>query len=394
MAIEEKELFAGKHVLAVEQALSLPFCTWLLTMKGFDVIRVEPPIGDPNRRVGNQIADETHMAYYFLTINSGKKSITLNLKKDEGKEIFHELIKKWRVDIFCTNQLPAQYERLGIDYETLKGLNETLIWAGISGFGPDRSEAAYDPMIQAQTGVMDVTGEPDRDPMMLGIPIADLIASYAAYTGIMEALYKLEKLGKGSRIDISMTRATLAMLAVKLPLAAAGMDMTRNGNTHKVFAPVSTFRTADGFIMIAVGNDRQWAELVKFPGFESLDRPEYNRNVGRISNVNKLNTEIRDITKTRQTDELIKLFRDVNIPISRVNSLADVLADPYLENMTLRSRDPVTGVELTLTPPLDEIPYLDRNQTFPPRLGEHNGEILGEFLGYDLDKLRSQDIIL
>jgi len=249
-------------------------------------------------------------------------------------------------------------------------------------------------MIQAQTGVMDVTGEPDRDPMMLGIPIADLMASYAAYTGIMEALYKLEKLGKGSRIDISMTRATLAMLAVKLPLAAVGLNMKRNGNTHKVFAPVSTFRTVDGFIMIAVGNDRQWAELVKFPGFESLDRPEYRQNVGRITNVRVLNDEIREITKTRETDELIDLFRSVNIPISKVNSLDDVLADPYLESMTLRSKDPVTGVELKLTPPPDEIPYLDRDQRFPPRLGEHNEEILGKFLGYDLGKLRSQEIIV
>ncbi|OGL43710.1 MAG: hypothetical protein A2161_13375 [Candidatus Schekmanbacteria bacterium RBG_13_48_7] len=394
MAIEEKELFEGKHVLAVEQALSMPYCTWLLGLKGMDVLRVEPPIGDPNRRVGNQIGDETHMAYYFLTINNNKKSITLNLKKEEGRKILHELVEKWPVDIFCTNQLPSHYKGLGIDYETLSELNKCIIWAGISGFGPERPEAAYDPMIQAQTGIMYVTGERDRDPMMVGVPIADMMASYAAYTGVMEGLYKLEKLGTGSRHDISMAQATLAMLAVKLPLEAAGISMIRNGNTHNVFAPVSTFRTSDGFIMIAVGNDRQWEAMVKFPGFEVLDRPEYKYNAGRIKNVEKLNDEVREITRTKTTDELIRNFRDVNIPISKVNTVADVIEDPYLEKMTLRTKDPVTGTELILTPPPETIPYLERDQTFAPRLGEHNKEILEQFLGYDLNKLKTDEIIV
>jgi len=393
MAIEEKELFEGKHVLAVEQALSMPYCTWLLGLKGMDVIRVEPPVGDPNRRVGNQIGDETHMAYYFLTINNNKKSITLNLKEEKGRNILHELVEKWPVDILCTNQLPSQYKALGIDYETLSGINPGLIWAGISGFGPDRPEAAYDPMIQAQTGIMHLTGERDRDPMMVGVPIADMMASYAAYTGVMEGLYKLEKLGRGSRFDITMSRATLAMLAVKLPLETAGITMMRNGNTHNVFAPVSTFRTRDGFIMIAVGNDRQWKEMVAFPGFESLDRPEYEKNAGRISRVDKLNEEIRNITSTMATEDLITRFRKARIPISRVADMNDIMNDPYLENMTLRTKDPVTGTELVLTPAPDEIPYLDRYQTFAPRLGEHNNEILCDLLGYDLETLASENII-
>src|SRR4030042_534783 len=184
------------------------------------------------------------------------------------------------------------------------------------------------------------------------------------------------------------------MLAVKLPLEAAGISMIRNGNTHNVFAPVSTFRTSDGFIMIAVGNDRQWEAMVKFPGFEVLDRPEYKYNAGRIKNVEKLNDEVREITRTKTTDELIRNFRDVNIPISKVNTVADVIEDPYLEKMTLRTKDPVTGTELILTPPPETIPYLERDQTFAPRLGEHNKEILEQFLGYDLNKLKTDEIIV
>jgi len=391
----EDALFHGMTVLSLEQALAMPYCSYRLSLEGMRVIRIEPPRGDPNRYVGQLVADEEGMRSYFLGINAGKESVTLNLKEEAGRALLHELVRELKPDIFCTNQLPSKYGRLGVDYETLKDLHAPLIWCGLSGFGPDRPEPAYDPMVQAYTGLLYLTGEPDGDPMQVGVPLADLGAANEAFAQILKALLRREKTGEGSRLDVSMSRVCMSLLATKIPPAALGADVKRFGNTHRFFSPVNVFKTSDGWVMIAVGNDRQWKALVESPVFRHLDRPEYEKNAGRIGDVQNLNASLGAVFETRTTGEMTALFQEAGIPISRVSAMRDLFEDPFLSGMMMRMKDPVHGTEVPLAPAPFEShgapPAKDPH--YSPRLGEHNEKVYGKGLGRDVAALEEKGIV-
>lgn len=380
-------------VLSLEQATVLPYLTLRLAEDGANIIRIEHPIyGDPNRRVGDNVLNEDRMYSYYLPINSGKKALTLDLSTPEGQKILDELIIKLKVDIFATNQLPRNYSKLGIEYERLKKVKEDIIWLGMTGFGPDINEAAYDPVLQARGGLMELTGERNGTPQVMGIPLPDMGASEHGYGLIMKALYKRALTGKGSRVDLSMFQSTVSWLTQPITHTVTfKKKITRKGNTHEFFAPVSVYETSDGYVYIAVGNDRQWEAMTKIPGFESLYRKEYERNAGRISDVDNLNSAINNITKKFKTNELIELFNRATIPISKVNTIEEVVEDPLVKSKLIKSRDPKSGLEITIAPPPFSTPYLEKvNYTlsFPPRFGEHNEEIYGGILGYTTQKLK------
>jgi formyl-CoA transferase len=399
--LEELDLFRKTTVLSMEQATTLPFLTYRLAADGMNVIRIEHPRRpDPNRFVGEDVLGEEAINSYFLPLNLGKKAITLDLADDEGKAVLKDLVGKLGVDIFATNMLQESCKRAGVDYETLGAVKEDLIWIGITGFGPRVSEAAYDPVLQARAGFMDLNGEPDGDPMVFGLPVVDLIAGEHAYAETLKALFRREGTGKGSQVDISMFQSAVSWLVSVLTLTMNfDCRITRQGNTHRFFAPVSVYETRDGYVYIAVGNDRQWSSMTQLPGFESLARKEYEKNSGRIEDAVNLNREIARITRTRSTEELVDLFGSIRVPISRVKTVREVVDDPYVAENIIRSRDPRTGMELTL-PPLPVISsYLrsiDLRMGFPPRLGEHNEEIYGGLLGYGsarMDDLRERGVI-
>lgn len=359
-------------------------------MKGARVIRIEALQGDPNRYVGQPLEGETAMNSYFLPPNAGKEAMTLNLRDPEGRKILHDLIRELKVDVFCTNQIPKNYESLGVDYETVRSVKEDIIWVGLSGFGPERSEPAYDPIMQAMTGLMDETGEPDRDPMLFGLPIVDLEAGNQAYTAIVEALYKREKTGKGTRIDISMAQCALSLLVTKIPNIGFGEPVGRYGNMHRFFAPCNTYPTKDGFVYMATGNDRQWKSLVSQPHFSSLDEPQYERNAGRISDVHNLNERLRALTAQLTTDEMLELCRSAGVAASRVYTVLDVMNDPFFSRLMWRTVQESTGLNVILAPPPVNVPNRpDQTLKFPPRLGEHNEAILRGVLGYSADQISS-----
>ena len=385
------EFLENIRVLSLEQATVLPYLTYRLAMDGMEVIRLEHPVyGDPNRFIGDNVLDEERMNAYYLTINAGKKALTINLADPEGQMLFRSLIKELKIDIFATNQLPRNYAKLGIDYDTLKSIKPDIIWLGVTGFGPDSNEGAYDPILQARSGLMEVTGEADGPPMVMGIPLPDMGTSEHAYGQVMKALYRREVTGEGSRIDLSMFESSLSWLTVPINMTASfGKTVTRRGNTHEFFSPVSVYETRDGFVYIAAGNDRQWAAIVSQEMFKALDQPAYAKNKGRIQDVANLNRAINEITRQHTTDELIALFTSITVPISRINRIDDVIRDPLVEKKLLHSRDPVTGTELTLAPAPYMTPLLEKNNrqlAFPPRFGEQNAEIYGQ-LGYSDEAL-------
>jgi formyl-CoA transferase len=399
--MREKSLLENLTVLSLEQATVLPYLTYRLAQDGAQVIRIEEPVrGDPNRYIGDNRLGEERMNTYFLAINAGKKAITLNLAHPKGREILYELVRRLNVDVFCTNQLPKNYAKLGIDYESLRSVKPDIIWFGVTGFGPDSNEAAYDPVLQARSGLMDLTGDPSGPPMLTGVPFGDMGASEHGYGLIMKALYKRAVTGEGSRIDLSMFESTVSWLTVPITLTCTfGYTIRRHGNTHEFFAPVSVFETKDGHVYLAVGNDRQWESLVSLPPFSCLAKPEYARNAGRIADVAKLNQAINEITRTFTTAELVALLQQAQVPVAPVKTVAQVVEDPLVKSKLLRSYDKKTGGKLILAPPPYTTPYLEENQrtlSFPPRFGEHNEEIYGGVLGFDhetLEALRKEQII-
>jgi len=388
-------------VLSLEQATVLPYLTYRLAMDGAEVIRVEHPVyGDPNRLVGENRLGEERMNTYYLCINAGKRAITLNLASPKGQELLARLIQELNVDIFATNQLPRNYSKLGIDYERLRSIKEDIIWLGVTGFGPDSNEAAYDPILQARGGLMELTGEPDGFPQVLGIPLPDMGASEHAYGLVMKALFLREKTGKGCRIDLSMFESTVSWLTVPITLTASfGRFVTRRGNTHEFFAPVSVFQTKDGYVYIAVGNDRQWASLTELEPFRTLREPAYEKNEGRIKDVQNLNRKLADIFRTLETEEVIRMFKEITVPVSKIQSIKEVLEDPLVKKRLLKARDPKTGIEITLAPAPYRTEFLEEREgvlSFPPRFGEHNELYFCKHLGLsagELAKLKEEGIV-
>lgn len=382
-------------VLSLEQATTLPFLTYRLACDGARVIRIENPgQPDPNRFVGRKVLDEGGMNSYFLPNNCGKEAITLNLAEAEGRRILHELVAALRVDVFASNQRPRSYERLGIDYDTLRRIRPELLWVGISGFGPQHDEAAYDPILQARAGFMALTGEPDGPPTVFGLPMVDLGAGEHGYGQIMKALYHRALTGQGMRLDISMFQSAVSWMVSPVMLAG-GLDepVGRRGTRHQFFAPVSVYRTRDGYLYMAVGSDRQWAALTTLPPFRPLGRPEYAHNSGRIADVRALDRELGACFLRLSTDRVLEDLRAAGIPVSPVQSMSDLLADPLVAGALVRVTDPRSGLTVILPPaPVGDTPPLG----FPPRIGEHNERVYGEALGYQparLEELARRGII-
>src|SRR5574341_405940 len=381
-------LLSNLTVLSLEQATTLPFLTQRLARDGARVIRVEPPgRGDPNRYVGRKFLDEDGLASYFLPNNCSKQAVTLNLAEAEGRAILHSLISNLPVDIFATNNRVSSYTKLGIDYETIRTIRPGVIWLGVTGFGPELDEAAYDPVLQARAGWMELTGEPDGPPLVFGLPMVDLGAAEHAYGAVMKALYRRATTGEGSRLDLSMLHSAAAWMASPLMLTALGEKVTRRGNTHQFFAPVSVYPTRDGYVYVAVGNDRQWEAITKLPGFESLADPAYQRNAGRIADVQRLNQRMTDCTRRLLTDDLITAFTSIGVPVAKVNALDDVLEEPLLKQAFARVRDERSGTEVLLSPVAEVSDGGLAELQFPPRLGEHNEAIYGKALGYDAHQI-------
>jgi crotonobetainyl-CoA:carnitine CoA-transferase CaiB-like acyl-CoA transferase len=372
-------ILAGVTVLSLEQATTLPFLTYRLACDGARVIRVEnAERPDPNRFVGSDVLHEPAMLSYFLPNNCGKEAITLNLGHPEGQALLRQLIVKLGVDVFACNQRPRSYARLGIEPGPLTAVKPDLIWLGITGFGPEHDEAAYDPVLQARSGFMELTGEPNGSPLVFGLPMVDLGAAEHGYGEVMKALYRRATTGEGARIDVSMLRSAVSWMVAPVALSSLGERVTRKGNRHQFFAPVAVHGTRDGHVYLAIGNDQQWASLTALPAFSRLARPEYAANAGRIGDVERLDRELAACFAGLSSDEALESLRRAGVPVSRVNTLADVMVDRFVADKLVEVTDPRSGLRIALpAPPVGSPPAL----SFPPRLGEHNEKIYGEALG-------------
>ena len=390
----------GISVLDLTRALAGPFCTLMLGDNGADVVKIEiPGTGDDTRQWGPPFIQGE--SAYYLSINRNKRSLTLNLRDPQAKEIFLKMAGS--ADVVVENFTPGVMSRFGLDYQAVKAVNPKIVYCSISGFGQDgpyQSRPAYDQIMQGLSGIMSITGEPDGEAQKVGLAITDIGAGMWSAFAIMAALRHREIGGEGQYIDISMLDAQVAWLTYQAAyFFANGEAPKRLGAAHPTLVPYQGFMCQDGkYINVAVGSERIWERFCEgINRVELREDPEYSGNSNRVTNRSKLVPMLQEMFLTRPVQDWVDDLQRVNVPCGPINDLADVFSDPQLlhRQMYVEMTHPTLGkikqtglpIKFSLTPG-----GLDRH---PPLLGEHNQEIL-EGLGYsgaDIKRLAEASVI-
>ncbi|WP_457187937.1 CaiB/BaiF CoA transferase family protein [Nocardioides sp. P5_E3] len=371
----------GFRVLDLTRFLSGPYCTMVLAELGADVIKVEQPhTGDDSRRMAPKIDGES---YPFAMPNRSKRSVSLDLKTDKGRELF--LAMAAEADLVIENFRPGVADRLGIGYEGVKAVREDILYCSISGFGqtgPYRERPGFDIMAQGMVGFLRMTGEPGGRPAKVGIAVNDIAAGATAIYSIMAAQMHRTATGEGQYMDISLVDAGLAWAVWESgAYFGAGEVPQPTGTRHRRSTPYQAYRTSDGYVTIGAANDRLWARLVV-----ALERPEWAEDPrfltlpDRMANIEALEAEIEAITTTRTTDEWIKTIDQVGVPCGPVLTFDETLNDPHVvaRGMIAELEHPVIGEMKTIGPPT-KFSALDYSVRGPaPWLGQHTAEVLRE----------------
>ncbi len=372
-------------VVDLSRILSGPICTMLMGDMGARVTKVEPPPhGDDSRLWGPPFIGG--ISSYFHSINRNKDSLGLNLKSEGGREVLWKLID--RADVLVENFRPGVLERLGFGYEEVSKRNSRLVFCSISGFGqtgPYRDRPGYDVIAQGESGMMDLTGEPDGPPLKLGGSLADIVTGLFAFHGILLALLVRHRSGEGQHVDISLLDSMVSTLAYQAGIyLTTGKSPKRMGTRHPSIVPYESFLARDGFINIAVTNQKQWVnfcEVLEFPNLASDSR--FDSMPNRIANYEQLkpviDTTLRELTRAQITERL----SGVGIPVGPINTVGEILEDPHIQvrEMVAELTHPEYGPLKMLGIPIKLSETPGELRQAPPRFGEHNDKVL-DWLGY------------
>jgi len=381
----------GIRVLDLSRVLAGPSCTQLLGDLGADVIKVERPgHGDDTRMWGppyvrDETGAETGESAYYLAANRNKRSLAVDFTTPAGAEIIGRLAEG--SDALIENYKVGTLARYGLDYASLSTANPRLVYCSISGFGqtgPRRSEPGYDFLIQAMGGIMSLTGEPDGQPMKVGVGVADVMCGMYATVGILSALRHRDATGEGQHIDIALFDAQVSWLVNGGTNYLLSGDLPeRRGNGHPNIVPYQVFASEDGHVVLAVGNDAQFARFCEAAGAPSLAAdPRFETNRARLENRASLVALVSDLMLTRPTRSWIEALKAVKVPVGPVNTLDEVFADPQTRHREMRvsmAHPAGTSVDLLGNPlKLSATPVSYRRH--PPLRGEHTDELLAEVL--------------
>lgn len=377
---------SGLKILDLTRVLAGPYCTMLLGDLGADVMKIEIPIkGDDSRQFGPYINDESA---YFMSLNRNKRSITLNLKHETGKDILKKLVKK--VDVIVENFRPGTMEKLGLGYETLRTIHPKIIYAAASGFGhtgPYSKRPAYDGVVQAMGGIMSITGQKGGSPTRVGPSIGDIAAGMYTAIGILSALVSRNETGKGQKVDVAMLDCQVSMLENAIARYVVTKEPPKPaGNRHTSIVPFEPFESADGEIVIAAGNDTIWKRLCSAADLNNIvDDERFADNPKRNINYEALRPIIAEKIKLKTSAQWQEIFNANGVPNGPINSVDKVMEDEQVlaREMIVEVEHPVAGpfkmpgvpVKLSETP--------GRVRTPAPLLGQHSREILKEVLEMD-----------
>jgi len=401
----------GITVLDLTRVLSGPYCTMLLGDMGARVIKIEQPgKGDDTRAWGPPFlypsAHEPRAgdpevkgeSAYFLSINRNKESVTLDFKHPDGRALLEQLIAK--ADVLVENFRPGTLTRLGLDYESLSKTYPRLVYCSISGFGhtgPRWQQPGYDAVMQAEGGLMSITGAADGPPYRLGVAIVDIVSGMFAAYGVAMALLARERSGKGQEVDLAMLDATVALLTYQAGnYFASGKVPARLGNRHPSIVPYETFHASDGEFVLAVGNDEQWRRFCAVAGLPEDERFATNRQ--RVSEYDALRPSVADRLRTQPRQVWIDGLTKAGVPCGSVRNFEEVFADPQLDarEMIAMVEHATIGPLRTLGVPIKLSDTPGAVRTPPPTLGQHTDAVLEHDLGFSADAiaaLRRQQVI-
>ena len=371
---------SGITVLDLTQFLSGPFCTMIMADLGADILKIERP--DRPRASGPYLHGER---IYDLSVNRSKKSMTLNLKSDAGKDIFKKLLIS--SDVVIENFKPRTMERMGLGYEELKKIKPNLIYAAISGFGytgPYKNRGALDMVIQGMSGLMSLTGEPNGRPTRCGTSASDIFSGIYMFGAVASALYEREKTGKGQFIDVAMLDSTISCLEnAVINTCIFNKNPERVGNSHPTSVPFQTFQTSDGEIIITCSRDSAFYSLCRAMGRPDMIQDErFAKAEARRLNKELLEDEITRFTSTRTLDECEETLNQFGVPNGRINTLTMICKDPQIaaRDMIVKVEHPVAGTYQMAGSPLKFSSLTEAHYEPAPTLGQHTREILSERL--------------
>ncbi|HEY3962921.1 MAG TPA: CoA transferase [Planctomycetaceae bacterium] len=380
------------RVLDLSRVLAGPYCTMMLGDLGAEVIKVERPgLGDDTRQWGPPFVSGE--SAYYLCCNRNKQSLTLNLKTDAGRDLAAKLAET--SDVLVENFLPGTLDGWGLSYAELSRRNPRLVYCSITGFGqsgPRRDEPGYDIMVQALSGVMSFTGEPDGVPMKVGVAISDITAGIFASNSIMAALLARERTGRGDRIDVALFDSTIAWLAnVGSNYLVSGEVPRRLGTAHPSIVPYQAFQAADDSLIIAVGNDGQFVKFCAAIGRPDLATdPRFTANGLRVQNREQLIPLIAADIARRPTAEWLEKLEQAGVPCSRVNTVDRAFHEPQAvaRDMLIEVRHPTIGPLKMAGSPLKLASIEHPPRRPPPLLGEHTAAVLRDVLGFSADEIQ------
>jgi crotonobetainyl-CoA:carnitine CoA-transferase CaiB-like acyl-CoA transferase len=387
-------------ILDLSHALAGPFCSTLLGDFGAQVVKIEvPEVGDIARAWGPPFYNTE--AAYFVSLHRNKKSIEIDLKKNAGKDLFFRLVEVF--DVVLENFRVGTLQKLSIDYEKARARNAGIVYCSVSGFGqtgPYRERAALDLIVQAESGMISVTGEPGGRGVRAGVSIADMTAGLYAAFGIMNALRVKEKTGQGQYVDVSMLEGQLGLLQGTIGgYLTDGVVPEPMGTAYKALLPYQTFRTRTKDLALAVGSDRLWRIFCPIMGLETMmDDPRFATNAARVQHRAELIARLQEVFLTRPYEEWEELLLEHGIPVGAINTIDQVVEHPQVKarGMIVESEHPVAGkVRLVGIPvKLSETPGSAREPA--PLLGQHTDEVLQTYLQMnqaEIAELRQADVI-